>query len=163
MEELGPYRMNPQRIHYEGKHLGRGGNAIVWSGTLDGPNSVVAVKMLNPPTRQSDAVNHVRLTYVSHPPPPFFLARIFYLPNRLWGGKRLAREMNVWKRTNHPNILPLIGFCLTLETLEALIVCPLMKNSNIGAYIRKASPSPRVEERLQWVSMKGHRALNRSD
>ncbi|KDQ07611.1 hypothetical protein BOTBODRAFT_598442 [Botryobasidium botryosum FD-172 SS1] len=54
--------------------------------------------------------------------------------------RRLEREMNVWKRLRHPNILPFIGFIILASPVTTLfMISPWMENGNLGVYI-KANP-----------------------
>ncbi|KAG8886195.1 serine/threonine-protein kinase KIN2 [Tulasnella sp. 332] len=55
--------------------------------------------------------------------------------------RRLVREMRVWSKLKHQNILPLIGFYLSANLDEALIVCPLEARGNLKDYLDRERPS----------------------
>lgn len=63
--------------------------------------------------------------------------------------KRLAREVNIWARFEHPNLLPLIGFCLDEEMTTASLISPYEANGHIADYLEKNQSDERT--RLQLV------------
>ncbi|KAG8849037.1 hypothetical protein FRB96_000937 [Tulasnella sp. 330] len=54
---------------------------------------------------------------------------------------RLIREMKVWSKLRHQNILPLIGFHLSRDLDVALIVCPLEPHGSLRDYVSREAPS----------------------
>ncbi|KAG8946163.1 hypothetical protein FRC04_012018 [Tulasnella sp. 424] len=70
---------------------------------------------------------------------------------------RLARELKIWAKVNHPNILSLIGYYLSENYEIAQLVSPFMVNGNILRHI--AALQPDIMKRLGFVSspvIKGH-------
>ncbi|KIO25362.1 hypothetical protein M407DRAFT_48892, partial [Tulasnella calospora MUT 4182] len=49
--------------------------------------------------------------------------------------KHLARELCIWARLKHPNILDLIGYCLNSQMTTARFISPLMASGNIEEYL----------------------------
>ncbi|KAG8984883.1 hypothetical protein FRB93_006180 [Tulasnella sp. JGI-2019a] len=62
---------------------------------------------------------------------------------------RLIREVKIWERANHSNILKLLGFHLSPSLEEALIVCPWEPRGNVNKYI--ADTKPDMVERLSLL------------
>ncbi|KAJ7252251.1 kinase-like domain-containing protein [Mycena rebaudengoi] len=58
--------------------------------------------------------------------------------------RRLKREVDVWSRLKHKNILPFIGVCDDLAPLPVLI-SPFLKFGNIGRYLSKHPAAKREE------------------
>ncbi|KAJ7718241.1 kinase-like domain-containing protein [Mycena metata] len=50
--------------------------------------------------------------------------------------RRLRREMDVWSRLKHKNILPFIGVCYDLAPTPVLI-SPFYKSGHVGTYLKK--------------------------
>ncbi|KAG9001709.1 hypothetical protein FRB94_004588 [Tulasnella sp. JGI-2019a] len=119
LESLGCYRIPLKHLDIdESSEIGKGGFGVVMRGTMIGYHSEVAIKRL-----RSDETRDIRVA------------------------KRLVREMKVWLKLKHPNILSLIGFHLSEALDLALIVCPLQPRGNIKDYLRQVKPS--VPERFQ--------------
>ncbi|KAG8899704.1 hypothetical protein FRC00_001064, partial [Tulasnella sp. 408] len=70
--------------------------------------------------------------------------------DRLRMTKRLARELHIWARVEHPNIIPLIGYCFDENSGTPLLISPFMANGNVSAYITRTEPP--IEQRLRLVS-----------
>lgn len=64
--------------------------------------------------------------------------------------QRLARELKIWAKLNHPNILDLLGYYLSKNFEIARLVSPLMINGNIATYITQHQPD--MGQRLDLVS-----------
>ncbi|KAG8903838.1 hypothetical protein FRC01_008966, partial [Tulasnella sp. 417] len=62
---------------------------------------------------------------------------------------RLARELKVWARLHHPNILPLLGFYLSDDCETASLISEYMVYGDLKDYITKMEPT--YFERLQLV------------
>ncbi|KAH7904083.1 kinase-like domain-containing protein [Hygrophoropsis aurantiaca] len=65
--------------------------------------------------------------------------------------KRLRRELNVWMRLNHPNILPLCGVTSDFGPFVSL-VCPWMENGTLTHFLAIHHPSLTLEERFTLLS-----------
>ncbi|KAG9016040.1 hypothetical protein FRB90_003764 [Tulasnella sp. 427] len=106
-----------------------GGYGDVFKATLrasnNEPDRLVAVKELR---RAGDPISRTRLAI------------------------HLARELRVWARLKHRNILELIGYHLNAQMTTALIVSPFMVNGNIIEYLEKAGHRTSDHERLKLVS-----------
>lgn len=64
----------------------------------------------------------------------------------------VARELDVWSRLDHKNILPLTGFYIDQSALEsAWIVTPWQATGNVSDFI--AATKPDQARRLQLVSV----------
>lgn len=62
----------------------------------------------------------------------------------------LARELQIWSKFKHANILDLTGFYLDESSLaEASIATPWMKNGNLSQFL--AARNPDWEVRLKLV------------
>ncbi|KAG8895094.1 hypothetical protein FRB99_000769, partial [Tulasnella sp. 403] len=59
----------------------------------------------------------------------------------------LVRELRVQSTLNHPNVLPLLGFYLSVSLDEAWIVSPYAAKGNIYEYLEHTSPG--MEKRLE--------------
>ncbi|KAG9016034.1 hypothetical protein FRB90_003758 [Tulasnella sp. 427] len=105
-----------------------GGYGDVFKATLrasdDRPELLVAVKELR---RAGDPVSRTRLAV------------------------HLARELRVWARLEHRNILELIGYHLNAQMTTALIVSPFMVNGNIIEYLEKAGNGTSDHQRLNLL------------
>ncbi|KAG8986292.1 hypothetical protein FRB90_004102, partial [Tulasnella sp. 427] len=62
---------------------------------------------------------------------------------------RLARELKIWAKAHHPNILELIGFYLSDNYDTAQLVSAYMPHGNVAQYISKAQPE--VGTRIEFV------------
>ncbi|KAG8895253.1 copper transport protein ctr1 [Tulasnella sp. 403] len=59
----------------------------------------------------------------------------------------LTRELLVWATLDHPNILPLLGFHLSVKLDEAWLVSPLAPKGNIYEFLEREHPA--LEQRLE--------------
>ncbi|KDQ08469.1 hypothetical protein BOTBODRAFT_118615, partial [Botryobasidium botryosum FD-172 SS1] len=64
--------------------------------------------------------------------------------------KRVSREIKVWRRLKHPNILPFIG-CCTLEDTPYM-VSPWVENGDALAYVRRSPRSCSLDLLAQVAS-----------
>jgi len=65
--------------------------------------------------------------------------------------KRLKRELRIWQRCEHDNILPLYGVTSHYGSLYSM-VCPWMEHGNINDYLKNYNPTLRLDERFLLVS-----------
>ncbi|KIO24174.1 hypothetical protein M407DRAFT_26454 [Tulasnella calospora MUT 4182] len=65
----------------------------------------------------------------------------------------LARELRVWSRLKHPNVLKLIGYYLNPQMTTARFISPFITNGNIDEYLEK-TPGP-VTDKLR-LKLVGH-------
>lgn len=113
--------------------------------TLDG-SSKVAIKLLRVIQARG---TRIRVAMVS-------LVRLSLShQHRSQACQRLARELKVWEKAKHPNVLKLIGYYLGENYTCAQLISPYMENGNITEYVRRTQPS--TEKRLAFV----RRHLNR--
>ena len=49
--------------------------------------------------------------------------------------KRLLREAVPWKKIDHPNIVPLIGYSLDESSMTAALICLWYENGNLWGYL----------------------------
>ncbi|KAG9041838.1 hypothetical protein FS837_011687 [Tulasnella sp. UAMH 9824] len=63
--------------------------------------------------------------------------------------KRLARELNVWAKVQHPNIVELIGYYLDDKYESPLLISAFMPNGNVLEYIERDKPG--IERRVALV------------
>jgi len=68
---------------------------------------------------------------------------------RLVPTQRLCREVLVWKRLSHPNILPLLGVSMSKSPQYFRIISEWMQNGNVTEYI---GSNPEAN-RLRLVSL----------
>ncbi|KDQ09112.1 hypothetical protein BOTBODRAFT_37355 [Botryobasidium botryosum FD-172 SS1] len=57
--------------------------------------------------------------------------------------RRMQREVNVWRKLNHPNVLPFIGWCI-LES-KAYMISPWMENGDALTYVKKRPQANRLQ------------------
>jgi len=76
--------------------------------------------------------------------------------------KRLVREIDVWARLNHPNVLRLIGFCLAPDRSAAWIISSLCRNGNAQEYLKSTNPGEVNRVKLVIDTVKGLRYLHES-
>ncbi|KAG8902343.1 hypothetical protein FRB99_004604, partial [Tulasnella sp. 403] len=72
----------------------------------------------------------------------------------------LARELDVWAKLNHPNILPFTGFHLSAGLEEAWLVSPYAKNGNVLKYIERTQPQMGARLQLAKDTAKGLQYLH---
>ncbi|KAG8860323.1 hypothetical protein FRB96_003972 [Tulasnella sp. 330] len=109
------WRIDPVRLSMQDDILGYGGYGTVRMGHLSRPSDVplkVAVKALRSRCEEMD----VQVAF------------------------SLVREMKVWASLSHPNVLPFIGFHLSPNLDNALLISPFAAYGSILKYIRKAKP-----------------------
>lgn len=83
--------------------------------------------------------------------------KVFKVSDRTWPGdygrlfsiQRLCREVLIWKRLSHPNILPLLGVSMSNSPQYFRIISEWMPNGHVTEYIRS---NPEVN-RLRLVSL----------
>ena len=66
--------------------------------------------------------------------------------------QRLCREVLIWKRLSHPNVLPLLGVSMSKNPQYFRIISEWMPNGNVKEYIRS---NPKAN-RLRLVSLGIH-------
>ncbi|KAI9202495.1 kinase-like domain-containing protein [Polychytrium aggregatum] len=59
------------------------------------------------------------------------------------------REISVWHRLNHPNILPLLGACDTVE--KPFMVSPFMKNGTLRNHVSNPDAARPLAEKLRLM------------
>ncbi|KAG8902975.1 hypothetical protein FRB99_003866, partial [Tulasnella sp. 403] len=62
----------------------------------------------------------------------------------------LVRELTVHATLDHPNVLPLLGFHLSVELDQAWLISPYAPNGNIYDYLERVNPP--VHERLKLAN-----------
>lgn len=62
---------------------------------------------------------------------------------------RLARELKIWAKVNHPNVLKPVGYYLSQNYDCAQLVSPYLENGNVIEYIRATRPS--IQARLGFI------------
>ena len=63
----------------------------------------------------------------------------------------LYKEVVMWKRLQHPNIVPFLGVPATIPPFE--IVCGWMENGTITEYVRKHPDVDRVSLVSEYISI----------
>ncbi|KAG8921485.1 hypothetical protein FRC01_000228 [Tulasnella sp. 417] len=122
LDELAHFLINPSRLTIT-KGIGSGGYGEVSLATLDG-STEVAVKELRIIGAQA-AETRARVAL------------------------RLARELKVWAKAKHPNVLELLGYYLSPNYGRAQFISPFMPNGNIIDYIKRTQAGADV--RLGFV------------
>ena len=64
--------------------------------------------------------------------------------NRSVSTQRLCREVLIWKRLSHPNILPLLGVSVSKNPQYFRIISEWMPNGNVIEYIRSNPEANRL-------------------
>lgn len=70
--------------------------------------------------------------------------------------KRLQREMDIWIRLNHPNVLPFYGTCADVIPGRVALVSPWMENDSLPSYISRS----RTASKSSLVSSISHTKLS---
>ncbi|KAG8920117.1 hypothetical protein FRC00_010478, partial [Tulasnella sp. 408] len=126
LEELSHLLIPPDRLRVvDGSELGSGNYGEVVLGILDESSPTprdVAVKRLKAVGTRGE---RVRLA------------------------KRLARELNIWAKIKHPNVVELIGYYLDDKYETPLLISKLMVNGNVLDYIERIKPD--TEQRITFV------------
>ena len=65
--------------------------------------------------------------------------------------QRLARELSVWKKINHPNILQLYGTVSDFGNYDSM-VCPWFENGSVTKYLERRGDLLSMTDRLQLVN-----------
>lgn len=146
LEELAHLLISPDRLRIiERSELGAGSYGEVVLGTLDEASSTprdVAVKRLKAVGTRGE---RARLAKVSRKGSDCDLCSILTT-----FCQRLARELNVWAKIRHPNVVELIGYYLDDKYESPLLISALMTNGNVWEYIERFKPD--VEQRIAFVS-----------
>jgi len=66
--------------------------------------------------------------------------------------QRLQRELRVWQRLEHENVLPLCGTTSDFGPYTSM-VCPWMDNGSVSRYLERCGDILSVSDRLQLVSL----------
>ncbi|KAG8921590.1 hypothetical protein FRC01_000177 [Tulasnella sp. 417] len=69
--------------------------------------------------------------------------------DRIRLAKRLARELNIWAKISHPNVVDLIGYYIDDRYESPLLISALMTNGNVSEYIKCFNPD--IKQRLGFV------------
>lgn len=51
--------------------------------------------------------------------------------------QRLARELKVWAKAEHPHVLRLLGYYLSENYETALFISPFMPKGNVSQYLER--------------------------
>lgn len=66
--------------------------------------------------------------------------------------QRLRRELRVWQRLRHENIIPLYGICKNFGYYTSM-VCPWYENGSLRSYLDVQGAEMQFSHRLKLVSM----------
>ncbi|KAG9048664.1 hypothetical protein FS837_012292 [Tulasnella sp. UAMH 9824] len=122
LSELAHLLTDPSRLSIvKDSEVGCGGYGDVYLATLDGTLKV--------------AVKQLRIV----------LAR----GTRVRVAMRLTRELKIWEKAKHPNILKLTGYYLNENYSCAQLISPYMENGNITEYIKRTQAS--IDVKLGFV------------
>lgn len=122
LSELAHLLVDPVRLIVpQGSEIGSGGYGEVCLAMLDGTSKV--------------AVKQLRIIQASG--------------TRVRVAMRLARELKIWARAKHPNILKLVGYYLSENYSCAQLVSPYMENGNITHYMNRTQAG--IEARIGFV------------
>ncbi|KAG8916809.1 hypothetical protein FRC01_002859 [Tulasnella sp. 417] len=126
LEELAHLLIPPERLRLvERSELGSGNYGEVVLGTLDESTNTprdVAVKKLKAVGTRGE---RVRLA------------------------KRLARELNIWAKVKHPNVVELIGYYLDEKYESPMLISALMHNGDVLKYIENYKPD--IQQRIAFM------------
>ncbi|KAG9028162.1 hypothetical protein FS837_003968, partial [Tulasnella sp. UAMH 9824] len=111
--------------------LGAGGFGVVYLATLD--------KSSEHPRKV--AVKQLRIVQAIRGTPRIAFVGITII--------RLARELKVWAKVKHPNILELIGYYISENYIDAQLVSEYMVNGNVMQYIKRGHVG--ADTRLKFV------------
>lgn len=137
VDALGHYRIDRFRLHIQDRSiLGSGGYGTVKLAELltDGSTQKVAVKIL----RSETAAMDLRVAF------------------------RLVREMKVWARLQHENILPFLGFHLNGEFDEALLISQYEPHGSVLQYLKVTKPDNAIRLRFALQALRGLAYLHQS-
>lgn len=106
-----------------------------------GKDSIVAVKRLRP---EGDRNARIRILAVRRARAPKN-----DIPFELMTSQALARELRIWNKLRHPNILPLKGFYFDKSSLKtAWIVTPWLDNGHVRKYLAVTKPDENTRLKL---------------
>ncbi|KAG9048658.1 hypothetical protein FS837_012286 [Tulasnella sp. UAMH 9824] len=124
LNELAHLLIKPSQLSIlNASKIGSGGYGEVFFATLDG-SAKVAVKQL-------------RITHAQE--------------MRIRVAMRLARELRIWAKVNHPNVLKLVGYYLSDNYGCAQFVSPFIPNGNITEYMERTQAG--AEARLRFANV----------
>lgn len=106
--------------------------------------SQVAVKVLH--SHVHDTERESKFAKVSFT--PYYLALIF----KIWVRQRIRREIVIWQRLNHENVLPLLGTVSEFGRYMSL-VSPWMDNGSLMQYLQECGSAMSLIRRLQLVRL----------
>ncbi len=128
-EELQDINLEDQIVDQEREQLGLGFSCDVFRAWSTAHNKIVAVKRIR-----------------------FFLLEDIFIRKRTFGStfpvvllspvptrvplQNLGREVRLWSKLNHPNVLPLLGYCLEGPKSIPNLVSEWMKNGTVIDYMK---------------------------
>lgn len=141
LEDLAYLLINPSRLTIlNDSEVGSGGYGEVCLATLDGSLKVAVKQLRIIQARGTKA----RVAMVSS------LHLLLRRHSRSKVCQRLARELKIWAKAQHPNVLRLIGYYLSENYGCAQLVSPYMEYGNINEYLKRTQPG--TETRLGFVN-----------
>ncbi|KAG8897139.1 hypothetical protein FRC00_004765 [Tulasnella sp. 408] len=127
LEELADLLIPTERLRLVERSLGSGNYGEVVLGTLDETS----------PTPRDVAVKRLKAVGTRG--------------ERIRLAKRLARELNIWAKINHPNIVELIGWYLDEKYESPLLISALMPNGDVLKYIETFKPD--IQQRISFANV----------
>jgi len=76
---------------------------------------------------------------------------VFHYTIEIFTAKRIRREIKVWKRLEHNNILPLYGTASDFGPYTSF-VCPWMENGNLTQYLGRYGDKLKLSERFRILN-----------
>ncbi|KAG8891423.1 hypothetical protein FRB99_003601, partial [Tulasnella sp. 403] len=162
LQPLEKYRIKPSRLLFpqECSMIGSGGygtvhQALIRQRLWGNTGIVVAVKKLRAAGGRDKCLRMAIVSMVSR--------TINVLSTKLLLSKGLIRELAVWARLSHENVIPLIGFHLSEHLDQAWLISPYMANGSVSDYLLGARPSEAKRRELALDTAKGLQYLHGRD
>ena len=161
-------------IREDDYYSAHGGSADIWKGTLLQDTGKCKVRLMNyfisvypcpQPTSRKVAIKVIRANSESENSPEKInkvggpLRIVLQVVHTL--AQRLHKEILVWHKLDHENILPLLGITFDFGRGNPMgMVCPWVDNGNLNGYLERYQTTLSLRDRFRTVSTEEHFPLH---